>query len=131
MGVPAADRQNAFDATAPGAVAAPEPTAAVAAPVSPAATNLNVVNLPEPPGFAQGGIATGPTSGYQAMLLGVEAVIPLAGGRSIPVEMPGMTAGVREQMQLMNQQMMLLSDLVKEPRANNDLTERLLKVARS
>jgi hypothetical protein len=65
------------------------------------------------------------------MLHGVEAVVPLSSGRNIPVEMPDMTMGVREQMQLMNQQMTLLGDLVKETRANNDLTERLLKVARS
>jgi hypothetical protein len=105
-------------------------TAETAAPTASTATNLNVVNLPTPE-FAQGGIATGPTSGYQAMLHGVEAVVPLAGGRSIPVQMPDMSMGVREQMQLMNQQMALLGDLVRETRANNDLTERLLKAARS
>ena len=36
------------------------------------------------PGYATGGIATGPTSGYPVMLHGREAVIPLSGG-SIPV----------------------------------------------
>lgn len=36
-------------------------------------------------GFAQGGIATGPTSGYPAILHGTEAVIPLSSGK-IPVE---------------------------------------------
>jgi len=39
--------------------------------------------------FAGGGIASGPTSGYPAMLHGREAVIPLSGGRSVPVEMRG------------------------------------------
>lgn len=39
--------------------------------------------------FAAGGIASGPTSGYPAMLHGREAVIPLSGGRSVPVEMRG------------------------------------------
>jgi len=129
---PAATMQPATDEIGSPATTAPAAptTAATTAPAA-STTNLNVVNLPELPGFAQGGIATGPTSGYQAMLDGVNAVVPLGGGRTIPVEMPDMTMGVRQQMQLMDQQMMLLNDLVKETRANNDLTERLLKVARS
>ncbi len=39
--------------------------------------------------FADGGIASGPTSGYPATLHGTEAVVPLPNGRSIPVEMKG------------------------------------------
>lgn len=40
-------------------------------------------------GFSQGGIASGPSSGYPAILHGTEAIVPLSGGRSIPVEMKG------------------------------------------
>ena len=40
-------------------------------------------------GYADGGIATGPESGYPVMLHGTEAVVPLPDGRSIPVEMKG------------------------------------------
>ena len=39
--------------------------------------------------FSQGGIATGPATGYPATLHGTEAIVPLSGGRSIPVEMKG------------------------------------------
>jgi hypothetical protein len=38
-------------------------------------------------GMATGGIASGPSSGYPALLHGTEAVVPLSGGRSIPVEL--------------------------------------------
>jgi len=41
------------------------------------------------PNYAEGGIATGPQSGYPVTLHGTEAVVPLSGGRSIPVEMKG------------------------------------------
>jgi len=41
------------------------------------------------PQLAEGGIASGPMSGYPAVLHGTEAVVPLSGGRSIPVEMKG------------------------------------------
>jgi hypothetical protein len=37
--------------------------------------------------YATGGIASGPASGYTAMLHGTEAVVPLPDGRSIPVRM--------------------------------------------
>lgn len=40
------------------------------------------------PGYAEGGIASGPTSGYPVTLHGVEAVVPLASG-AIPVRFTG------------------------------------------
>ena len=40
-------------------------------------------------GYALGGIANGPESGYMAMLHGREAVVPLGNDRSIPVDMRG------------------------------------------
>ena len=39
------------------------------------------------PGKAKGGISIGPTSGYMEKLHGAEAVVPLEGGRSIPVSL--------------------------------------------
>ena len=40
-----------------------------------------------PKGYASGGVARGPTSGYPTILHGSEAIVPLPDGRSIPVEM--------------------------------------------
>ena len=39
------------------------------------------------PGKAKGGISSGPASGYMEKLHGTEAVVPLEGGRSIPVSL--------------------------------------------
>jgi hypothetical protein len=39
--------------------------------------------------YAGGGVARGPRSGYPATLHGTEAVVPLPGGRAIPVNMTG------------------------------------------
>ena len=47
------------------------------------------------PGFATGGIASGPMSGYPVELHGTEAVIPL-NGSSIPLNVPGIQTLVRE-----------------------------------
>ena len=44
-------------------------------------------------GYSQGGIASGSTSGYPAVLHGTEAVVPLPNGKSIPVEMKEGSAG--------------------------------------
>ena len=44
--------------------------------------------------YSMGGVASGPNSGYPAMLHGTEAVVPLPNGRSIPVEMQGGMGGV-------------------------------------
>ena len=44
-------------------------------------------------GYSQGGIASGSTSGYPAVLHGTEAVVPLPNGKSIPVEMNKGSAG--------------------------------------
>jgi hypothetical protein len=43
-------------------------------------------------GYAEGGIARGPASGYPATLHGTEAIIPLSGGRAVPVVVTGDTA---------------------------------------
>jgi len=37
-------------------------------------------------GFAEGGIASGPVSGFATTLHGTEAVVPLPDGKTIPVE---------------------------------------------
>lgn len=63
----------------------------------------NFLNIPAPgaryggvmsngskaPGYATGGVAKGPGSGYPAVLHGTEAVVPLPNGKSIPVDMKG------------------------------------------
>ena len=42
-------------------------------------------------GFSKGGIATGPKSGYPAMLHGTEAVIPLEGGKKVPIDISSLS----------------------------------------
>lgn len=44
-------------------------------------------------GFSDGGIASGPTSGYPVALHGTEAIVPLPDGRTIPVSIKGDIGG--------------------------------------
>ena len=74
-------------------------------------------------GFADGGISDGPTSGYMALLHGLEAIVPLANNRSIPVsfrepelkslspdisfgqDLPEINEAINRQSQVMEQQL--------------------------
>jgi hypothetical protein len=44
-------------------------------------------------GFSDGGIASGPSSGYPVALHGTEAIVPLPDGRTIPVSLKGDIGG--------------------------------------
>ena len=59
----------------------------------------------------------------------IGAVVPLPGNKSIPVSMPAMTGINQEQIQIFDQQMSKLDELIKETRTNNQLTQKMLKIA--
>lgn len=77
-----------------------------------------------------GGMVSGPKSGYTGMLHGDEAIIPLAGGRSVPVEMPAFTGSLQEQVSLLSDQNSLLSDLITLMSSNNSISSKILQAAR-
>jgi hypothetical protein len=64
-------------------------------------------------------------------LHGTEAVIPLAGGRSIPVEMPGFNDNLRRLAEIMMTQNSRLDDLVDMMRVNNNLNKDMLRYQRA
>ena len=77
-----------------------------------------------------GAMLSGPRSGYQAMLHGSEAVIPLAGGRSVPVEMPAFTGSLQEQIGLLSDNNSLLSELIGLMSNNNSISSKILQASR-
>jgi hypothetical protein len=82
------------------------------------------------PSAAMGGVLSGPTSGYQALLHGNEAVVPLPDGRTIPVQSKGGSAGsgsgAAEQVALLNQELDKLDSLLNIMTKQNDITNRML-----
>jgi hypothetical protein len=74
-------------------------------------------------GFAEGGIANGPTTGYKTLLHGPEAVVPLPDGRKIPVKldmkMPDIASMLPDNIQSM------ITELQKtvQPQAENYLNK--------
>jgi hypothetical protein len=103
--------------------------------VTPSTTGATSISNQSTLGAAQefnySNIATGPKSGYQATLSGLEAVIPLAGGRSIPVEIPNFNTSMLGQRDLMTAHIGRLDELISETRTNNALTQKLLKAAQA
>lgn len=75
---------------------------------------------------ATGGVLSGPKSGYNAMLHGTEAVVPLPDGKTIPVQMSG-GGGSQEQINLLTLELEKLQTLVQAVQKNNDITNRLLQ----
>jgi hypothetical protein len=75
-------------------------------------------------GFRLGGIASGPTSGYQAMLHGTEAIVPLSDGRSIPVT----NTSSPEQMGAMSAQLDKLDELISVMKNQLSVSSRILQM---
>jgi hypothetical protein len=80
-------------------------------------------------GFRDGGIASGPTSGYSATLHGTEAVVPLPNGKTIPVEMAGFNANFSDQTSLMSQQLDKLDELVRVMQNQVSVSTKILQAA--
>lgn len=81
--------------------------------------------------FKTGGIATGPKSGYAALLHGNEAVVPLPDGKTIPVEMPNFDRSMQEQVDMMGAQLGALEEIVRVMRDNNAISTKILQVSRN
>jgi len=82
---------------------------------------------PEDGGYAYGGIATGPKTGYQTMLHGTEAVVPLPDGKTIPVNMPGFNTSLADQTGIMTQQLIKLDELVRVMQNQVGLSHKILQ----
>lgn len=78
---------------------------------------------------ATGGVFSGPRSGYNAMLHGTEAVVPLPDGKTIPVEMPNLDRSMEQQVGMMGAQLIALEELVRYMRDNNAINTKILQAA--
>ena len=76
--------------------------------------------------FANGGISSGPLGGYQAMLHGTEAVVPLPNGRSIPVEIAGFNNSFSEQNSMLAAQISRLDELIGLMRNQVSTSQKIL-----
>ena len=74
---------------------------------------------------------SGPKSGYATQLHGDEAVVPLSGGRSIPVEMPALTASMNGQLSMMEVQSQQLEELIELMRNNNGISSKILQASKA
>lgn len=83
-------------------------------------------------GYAYGGIASGPKSGYATVLHGTEAVVPLPDGKTIPVSLPAdFNSGMSRQMEIMGAQLSRLDELVKTMKDQTTISQRILQVSQA
>lgn len=98
-------------------------------------------------GYADGGVATGPRSGYATVLHGTEAIVPLPDGRSIPVEnrdselaaprapvpveIPGYESAMTRQVDAMSQQIARLDTLIGIMRDQTSISSKILQVSQN
>jgi len=87
------------------------------------------VHFSKTSGYKFGGIATGPSSGYQTLLHGTEAVVPLPDGKTIPVEIPGFTTNLSDQTNLMSAQLDKLDELVRVMQNQVSVSTKILQAA--
>lgn len=81
-------------------------------------------------GYKNGGIASGPKSGYSALLHGTEAVVPLPDGKSIPVE--SNQAELNSQVvQALESMSAILEQVATNTRQGADTSKQLLRVTAS
>jgi hypothetical protein len=80
--------------------------------------------LKSQPKLNEGGVATGPVSGYAATLHGTEAVVPLPDGKNIPVNLD--TSSITTALQ---HQTATISELLRAQQQSNQLTSQLLSVS--
>ena len=78
------------------------------------------------PSAATGGILSGPLSGYQAMLHGNEAVVPLPDGKTIPIQSKG-SSGSSEQIKLLTSEIDKLDAMLRVMSKQNDITNKILQ----
>ena len=78
-----------------------------------------------------GGVVSGPRSGYQGVLHGTEAVVPLAGGRNIPVEMPRLNNALEEQASLMKSMIAVFNDVLDVLKTGNRTSRNILQITRN
>jgi hypothetical protein len=78
-------------------------------------------------GYASGGIATGPNTGYPALLHGTEAIIPLSGGRGIPVEIDN-GALIREVAAMRSEMRAIMAEVAIQTKKVASMTKRWEKI---
>lgn len=76
------------------------------------------------PKYADGGIASGPKTGFPVDLHGVEAVVPLPDGKSIPMQLPAEFARMIEQVSGLQQFNAITNQLASMTKSNDDVSSK-------
>jgi hypothetical protein len=89
------------------------------------------IDMGEIGSFRNGGVTSGPRSGYAAVLHGTEAIVPLPDGKSIPVKMPDFSASMDTQIGVMSAQLGRLEEIVSVMKDQVSVSNKILQASRN
>jgi len=78
------------------------------------------------PSAAEGGILSGPRTGFEAMLHGTEAVIPLPDGKTIPIQQRS-DGKAQEQTKIISMKIVKLDQLIRGMQTHYDISTKILQ----
>jgi len=78
------------------------------------------------PSAAEGGILSGPRTGFEAMLHGTEAVIPLPDGKTIPIQQRS-DGKAQEQTKIISMKIAKLDQLIRGMQTHYDISTKILQ----
>jgi lysozyme len=80
-------------------------------------------------GYKDGGIPTGPNSGYTTTLHGTEAVIPMKENKKMPINVTELTAGLAKRTELFDQYINKINRLITIASSNVDISQKIFRQA--
>ena len=80
-------------------------------------------------GYKEGGMPSGPNSGYQATLHGTEAVVPMKSNKKLPIDIEQLKKGFAERGAALEKNLNKLDDLVRIMRDQVSLSEKQFRQA--
>ena len=80
-------------------------------------------------GFKDGGVPTGPTSGYTTTLHGTEAVVPMKSNKKMPINISAMQKGLADRTVLFEQNLAKITDIVRIMGDQVDISQKIFRAA--
>ena len=80
-------------------------------------------------GYKDGGMPTGPNSGYQTTLHGTEAVVPMKENNKMPIDMQKMTEGLQARSALFEKNLAKIGDIIRIASHQVDVSQKIFSSA--
>ena len=80
-------------------------------------------------GYKDGGVPTGPTSGYITTLHGTEAVVPMKSNKKMPINISAIQKGLADRTVLFEQNLAKITDIIRLMSDQVDISQKIFRAA--